>query len=115
MSPRARTILAALLLLAAGARLRWFTGLQVGDDIVYSKIAAQRAAGELRFTNVHEARNGFLLPITAAYVLFGPGELPLVLYNLLCSLGLVAALFFLARRFWGETAGADEVTAFALP
>ncbi|HEX7896365.1 MAG TPA: glycosyltransferase family 39 protein [Planctomycetota bacterium] len=105
MSPRARTILAALLLLAAGARLRWFSGLQVGDDIVYSKIAADRAAGLLKFTNVHEARNGFLLPITAAYALFGPGEVPLVLYNLLCSLGLVAVLFFLARRFWGETAG----------
>jgi hypothetical protein len=105
MSPRARTILAALLLLAAGARLRWFSGLQVGDDIVYSKIAEQRAHGQYRFTNVHEARLGFLLPITAAYALFGPGEIPLVLYNLLCSLGLVAALFFLARRFWGEAAG----------
>ena len=105
MSPRARTILAALLLLAAGARLRWFSGLQVGDDVVYSKIAVQRAHGEYRFTNVHEARIGFLLPITAAVALFGPGEVPLVLYNLLCSLGLVATLFFLARRFWGEAAG----------
>ena len=100
-----RRSLAALLILAAAARLFWFSGLQVGDDIVYSKIAAARAAGEWRYTNVHEARNGFLLPITLSYALFGPGELPLVGYNLLCSLGLVAALFLLARRFWGDAAG----------
>ena len=31
--------LAAILLVAAGVRIRWFTGLQVGDDIVYSRIA----------------------------------------------------------------------------
>jgi hypothetical protein len=106
MSSRARLVLILLLLLAAGLRLRYFSGLQVGDDIVYSTIAAQRIHGDFRITNVHEARLGFLLPLTLSYALFGVGELPLLLYNLLSSLGLVAALFFLARRLWGDAAGA---------
>jgi hypothetical protein len=106
VSPRARIVLALLLLLAAGVRLRYFSGLQVGDDIVYSSIAAQRIQGEFHVSNVHEARQGFLLPVTLFYALFGPGEYSLLLYNLLCSIGLVAAVYFLARRFWGDTAGA---------
>lgn len=100
-----RTRLAALLLVAAAARGLFFTGLQVGDDIVYSKIALARAEGEWRFSNVHEARLGFLTPLTIAYKLFGPGEVPLVLYNLLCSLSMVAVVFLLGRRFGGDAAG----------
>jgi len=106
MSPRARIVLLLLLVVAAGVRLRYFSGIQVGDDIVYSTIAAQRVHGEYRVTNVHEARLGFLLPLTLSYAVFGVGELPLLLYNLLCSIGLVAAVFFLARKFWGDRAGA---------
>jgi len=106
MSHRARIVLALLLVLAAGLRLRYFSGLQVGDDIVYSTIAAQRVQGEFRITNVHEARLGFLLPLTLSYALFGVGEVPLLLYNLLCSVAFVAAMYFLARRFWGDVAGA---------
>ncbi len=114
MSSRARVALAVLLLVALGVRLRYFTGLQVGDDIVYSAIAAQRLDGEFKVTNVHEARSGFLLPITLSYALFGPGETPLVLYNLLSSLGLVAAVFFLARRFGGDAAGGIAAAVAAL-
>jgi hypothetical protein len=106
MSRGARIVLILLLLVAAGVRLRWFSGIQVGDDIVYSTIAAQRVQGEFRVTNVHEARLGFLLPLTLSYAVFGVGEVPLLLYNLLCSIGLVAAVFFLARKFWGDRAGA---------
>jgi hypothetical protein len=106
MSRGARIVLILLMFVAAGLRLRYFSGIQVGDDIVYSSIAAQRVQGEFRVTNVHEARLGFLLPLTLSYAVFGVGELPLLLYNLLCSIGLVAALFFLARRFWGDDAGA---------
>ncbi len=106
MSPQARRTLAAVLLLALGVRLALFTGLQVGDDVVYSRIAVDRLEGRVQFGNVQETRLGFLLPITASYALFGPGELPLVLYNLLCSVGLAGALFLLARRFFGDRAGA---------
>ena len=98
--------LALLLLAALGVRLLYFTGLQAGDDLEYSLIAFQRLGGEFHISNVHEARSGFLLPITLSYALFGVGEVPLLLYNLLCSLGLVATVFFMARRFWGDAAGA---------
>jgi 4-amino-4-deoxy-L-arabinose transferase-like glycosyltransferase len=106
MSQRARIVLMVLLVVAAGVRLRYFSGIQVGDDIVYSTIAAQRVQGDFRVSNVHEARLGFLLPLTLSYLVFGVGEFPLLLYNLLCSIGLVAAVFFLARKFWGDGAGA---------
>ena len=106
MSQRTRIVLGLLLFLAAGLRLRYFSGIQVGDDIVYSTIAAQRVQGDFRITNVHEARLGFLLPLTLSYALFGVGEVPLLIYNLLCSVGFVAAVFFLARKFWGDAAGA---------
>ncbi len=106
--------LLALLCLAAAVRIVYFTGLQVGDDIVYSKITVDRLHGTTHFSNVHQTRAGFLLPLLASYALFGPGEVPLVLYNLLCSVGLAAAVFFLARRFFGDGAGlfAAAVAAF---
>ena len=106
MSQRARIVLSLLLVVAAGVRLRYFSGIQVGDDIVYSIIAARRVQGEFQVTNVHEARLGFLLPLTLSYAVFGVGEVPLLLYNLVCSIALVAAVFFLARKFWGDGAGA---------
>ncbi len=97
--------LVLLLILAAGVRGIYFTGLQIGDDIVYSKTALERLEGTLRFTNVQQTRMGFLLPIMLFYAVFGPGEVPLVLYNIICSVGLVGVVFALARRYWGEKAG----------
>ncbi len=96
----------SVLLLALALRVAFFTGLQVGDDIVYSRIAVDRLEGRVQFGNIHETRLGFLLPIVASYALFGPGEVPLVLYNLLCSVGLAGVAFLLARRFFGDRAGA---------
>lgn len=100
-----RWALAAILVLAAGLRAGAFTGLHVGDDIVYSRIAVDRLHGAADYFNIHQARSAFLLPITLSYALFGAGEVPLLLYNLLTSVGLVAALYFLGRRFFGEGAG----------
>lgn len=102
---RLSVFLVLVLVLAAGVRVRYFTGLQVGDDVVYSKIAVDRLSGTFSVHNVHQTRSGFLLALMGSYALFGPGEVPLVLYNLLCSLGLVAALFLLGRRLFGEGAG----------
>jgi 4-amino-4-deoxy-L-arabinose transferase-like glycosyltransferase len=97
--------LCAVVLAASALRLRCFMGLQIGDDVVYSSIAVQRLEGRTDLTNVHEMRAGFIAPIVASYALFGPGEVPLVLYNLLGSLGTVVAVFFLSRRLFSETAG----------
>ncbi len=107
MAPRAGLLLA--LTLAAILRILFFTGLQTGDDIVYSRIAVDRLNGKVGVTMTQETRAGFLLPMMVSYAVLGPGEVPLVLYNVLCSLGLVAAVWFLARRSFdvlGATAAA---------
>lgn len=105
MSRRTGWALAVLLAVAAGVRVRYFTGLQMGDDVVYSKITVDRLHGTTHYFNVHQTRSGFLLALLGSYALFGPGEVPLVLYNLLTSLGLVAALAVLGRRLFGDAAG----------
>jgi hypothetical protein len=105
MSSRMAWALAILLALAAGVRVRYFTGLRMGDDVVYSKITVDRLSGTTSYHNVHQTRSGFLLALLGSYAAFGPGEVPLVLYNLLTSLGLVAALFVLGRRVFGDAAG----------
>ncbi len=104
----------ALLAFAALLRVVFFTGLVGGDEIVYSKSAALYLDGFCHIYNVHQTRTAFLLPIVLFYAIFGIGEIPLVLYNLLCGLGLTAAAFFLARRLFGERAGfaAMAVAAF---
>src|SRR6185295_4647976 len=105
MSTRTAAALLSLVLIAAAVRIRWFTGLQCGDDVVYSTIAVERLHGKTDIGNTQQTRSAFLLPLVASYALFGPGEGPLLLYNLLCSVALVAAVFFLARRSWGDGAG----------
>lgn len=109
-----KAALGGILALALAVRLFWFTGLQVGDDIVYSTIAVERLEGKWTVDNVQETRQAFLLPIIASYAVLGPGELPLVLYNLLCSLGTVALVFFVARNRFGPWGGVWAAALAAL-
>jgi hypothetical protein len=44
-----------------------FTGLQAGDDIVYSRIAVDRLNGKADVSNVQQTRSGFLLPLVISY------------------------------------------------
>jgi 4-amino-4-deoxy-L-arabinose transferase-like glycosyltransferase len=104
MSRRTGIALPLLLLLAAALRVLYFTGLQTGDDIVYSRIVVDRLGGKADVSNVQQTRSGFLLPILLSYAVFGAGEVPLVLYNLLCSTALVAAVFVLSRTLFGDPA-----------
>ena len=105
MSKRTLAGLAALVLLAAALRIVYFTGLQTGDDIVYSRIAVDRLNGKVDVTNTQQTRSGFLLPLVVSYGLFGTGEGSLLLYNLLCSVALVGAVFALGRMMFGDLAG----------
>src|SRR4030095_13044922 len=115
MSRFAAAGLAALLFLALVLRIFYFTGLQVGDDIVYSRIAVDRLNGQVDVTNVQQTRSGFLLPIVISYGLFGAGEVPLLLYNLLSSTALVAAVFLLGRAMFGDGAGVLGGLVVAVP
>jgi hypothetical protein len=114
MARRTGIALILLLLLAAAARLAFFTGLQVGDDIVYSQIAVDRLNGKSDIGNTQQTRSGFLLPIVAAYALFGAGEWPLVLYNLLCSTAMTGVVFLFARRLHGDLAACASGLVAAL-
>src|SRR5579872_7052686 len=114
MSRRVAITLGLLLLAAAALRALCFTGLQIGDDIVYSRIAVNRLHGIPDVTNTQGARTGFLLPIVACYALLGSGEVSLVLYNMLCSTALVGVLFLLARRLFGEPAGVPAALVAAV-
>lgn len=105
MSRRCVLGLGILLVLAAVLRIACFTGLQVGDDIVYSRITVDRLHGKTDVTNVQQTRSGFLLPLLVSYALFGPGEVPLVLYNLVCSTAMVGAIFWISRRLFGDVGG----------
>lgn len=105
MPQRTAIGLAGLVLLAFVLRIVYFTGLQTGDDIVYSRIAVDRLNGKSDVTNVQQTRSGFLLPLVVSYGLFGPGEIPLLLYNMLCSTALAAAVFALGRAMFGDMAG----------
>jgi hypothetical protein len=105
MSQRTAIGLGAIVLLAFVLRLVYFTGLQTGDDIVYSRIAVDRLNGKVDVTNVQQTRSGFLLPLVLSYGLFGAGELPLLLYNLLCSTALAVAVFALGRAMFGDLGG----------
>src|SRR5256885_575666 len=102
MPRRAAISLILLLIAAAAIRAYCFTGLQIGDDIVYSQNAVNRLHGVPNVTNTQGARNGFMLPIVVCYALFGTNEVSLVLYNVVCSTALVGILFLLARRLFGE-------------
>ena len=105
MTQRTAFGLAAIVVLGFVLRLAYFTGLQTGDDIVYSRIAVDRLNGKSDVTNVQQTRSGFLLPLVVSYGLFGPGELPLLLYNLLCSTALAGAVFALGRAMFSDLAG----------
>ncbi|HZE98006.1 MAG TPA: glycosyltransferase family 39 protein [Planctomycetota bacterium] len=105
MARRTALSLILLIIAAAGLRAFCFTGLQIGDDIVYSHVAEHRLSGDPDITNTQGARTGFMLAIVTSYAIFGPGEVSLVLYNVLCSIALVGVLFLLARKLFGEAAG----------
>jgi hypothetical protein len=114
MSRRTAIALVLSIVVAAGLRAWYFTGLQIGDDIVYSRIAVNRLNGVPDVTNTQGARNGFMLPILAAYALFGAGEVSLVLYNVLCSTALVGTVFLLARKLFGDAAAAPAALVAAI-
>jgi len=105
MPQRTAFSLAAIVLLAGVLRLVYFTGLQTGDDIVYSRIAVDRLNGKSDVTNVQQTRSGFLLPLVVSYGLFGTGEVQLLLYNLLCSTALAGAVFAIGRAMFSDLAG----------
>jgi 4-amino-4-deoxy-L-arabinose transferase-like glycosyltransferase len=87
---------------ALAVRIACFTGLVASDDLGYSGYALQIARGTYHLEPHHYAiRYGLLLPVAAAYRVFGAYEWTTVLFPLLFgSLACVVAAE-IARRYGG--------------
>jgi len=94
-------ILAAALLL----RLAFFTGYFGSDEVTYTEQALAIAQGSWKHSDyIGAVRLGISLPVGFLIWLLGRTELVANLWALFCSLGEIALVFLLARRFWGERA-----------
>lgn len=103
MTPRRGLIL--LLVLAGVWRLVFFVGPLGSDDLYYSEPAWRLATGQYTFTpNLFALRLGYVVPIAAAYAVFGAGPFTLVLFNAICSVAGVWVTLEIARRFVDERA-----------
>ncbi|HRL76431.1 MAG TPA: glycosyltransferase family 39 protein [Candidatus Accumulibacter phosphatis] len=95
--------LAALLLAALALRLAFFTGCFGSDEVTYTEQALKIAQGHwARSDYIGAVRLGISLPVGFLVWLFGRSEFVANLWSLLCSLGEIALVYLIARRFWGE-------------
>lgn len=94
--------LTAVLLMAAAARLLFFSGLAGSDETVYSLRGLETARGLIiPSTDVGDLRYGVNLPIAGFLHLFGFNMVGLHAWAMLCSLGEIGLVFVLANRLWG--------------
>jgi 4-amino-4-deoxy-L-arabinose transferase-like glycosyltransferase len=107
-------LLGAILLLAAAVRLRYFVGVQLSDDMVYTRAAAQWTREGPSEWNWYTVRVGLILPAALATAALGVGDAAAVAYPFLCSLGLVALAFLLGRTLRGPFEGALAAVFVAL-
>jgi len=98
-------LLPALLLAALTLRLAFFTGCFGSDEVTYTEQALKIAQGQwARADYIGAVRLGISLPVGFLVWLFGRSEFVANLWSLLCSLGEIALVYLIARRFWGERA-----------
>jgi 4-amino-4-deoxy-L-arabinose transferase-like glycosyltransferase len=107
--------LPALLLAALALRLTFFTGCFGSDEVTYTEQALAIAQGHwARSDYIGAVRLGVSLPVGFLFWLLGRSEFVANLWSLLCSLGEIALVYLIAKRFWGERAAvlAGLVLAF---
>lgn len=103
---RDRAILLAILAAAFLAATAFPVPIQVMDELEYIRVAQDYARGSLPAEDTFYARRlGLLLPMAAAYRIFGDGE-PVYRYiPMLAYLGNIGIAYHLARRAIGGRAG----------
>lgn len=107
MSFTARDWFALTSVLLAALALRWvfFTGYFGSDEVTYTEFAHLISQGIWQpSTYIGAVRLGVNLPVGFFLWLFGNTEFVANLWSLLCSLGEIALVFLIARRFWGVRA-----------
>jgi 4-amino-4-deoxy-L-arabinose transferase-like glycosyltransferase len=85
------------------------------DNIWYARTSHQLASGTYQVQEVtFTIRYGILVPTAFFYLLGGVTELTSVLYNLLCSLGMVALTYMIALRMFSTKVGVVAAFIIAL-
>ncbi|MDD5330410.1 MAG: glycosyltransferase family 39 protein [Sulfuricella sp.] len=94
--------LTAILLAALALRWVFFTGYFGSDEVTYTNQALFVSQGVWKASDyIGSVRLGVNLPVGLFMRLFGRTEFVANLWSLLCSLGEIALVFLIARRFWG--------------
>lgn len=97
-----------LIILAAGVALRllFFTGLIGRDDLIYNRAAYDLMAGnDFALGNPGQNRLGLIIPLAAAFKLWGVNEVSSSLVTLIPSVLLILLTFYIARYFFGKETG----------
>src|SRR5437764_12738064 len=95
--------LALCLVCAAAIRLCYFTGLAIGDDVIYASEALATAnTGEWYPAQNHwQTRAGVVLPVALCVRCLGPEPIAFVLWPLLASTASGLVCYLLSRHFAG--------------
>lgn len=97
--------LPAIIAAALALRCFFFTGFFGSDEVTYTEYALAIARGSWESSDyIGAVRLGISLPVAFSIWLFGNTEFTANLWSLLCSLGEIALVYWLAKHFWGERA-----------
>jgi 4-amino-4-deoxy-L-arabinose transferase-like glycosyltransferase len=113
-SPSPVLILAAIVVLALGLRLMFFTGFVGSDDSVYMEAAVDLAErGRWVGQDLASSRLGFVAASAAGIKVFGLNEFGAVSVSLVASLATVVLVYLLGRLYFDERAGLLAAAIFA--
>ena len=107
-------LLGLIILLALALRLWHYTGPIGSDDTSYFLGAYEIVDGTYEpGTNYWKLRYGMTLPIAASFKAFGTNEFAAAFWPMLCSLGAVAACYFLGKLVIDAATGLLAATLLA--
>lgn len=97
--------LSAVMLLALGCRIVFFTGTFGSDEVVYTKIATAILHGDWTVSDyIGATRYGANIPMAIFMWLFGQNEVAANLWSLICSLAEIWLIMHLGLAIWGQRA-----------
>lgn len=112
---KATAALFAIVILAAGLRLIFFSGYLNIDDNYYIERAVEFSRGGMTLpTRYFDARLGVVGPAAIFYRAFGVTPAATVAWPFLCSLLSICMAFFLGRRLYGAPTGLAAALLLAL-
>lgn len=108
-------LLVAIVALHFAIRLILFSGLQAGDDLVYSEHVQNLLTGSgFSLSTNFECRLGFILPLALFRLLFGVNAPALAAFNALCSAGTTIVAFAVGKLLFNRVIGILAALAAAI-